>query len=104
MTRGDLFELRPPKSRGHEQQGPRYGVVLQSTMVELSTVIVAPTSASAPRRSFRPEVEIEGERTRVQVEQLRAVSTDRLGDLVGHLAPEELQDVDHALRLVLGLY
>lgn len=104
MTRGDIFELRPEKNRGHEQRGPRYGVVVQATPLQLSTVIVAPTSTSRPRRSFRPEVEIDGVVTRVLVEQLGAVDVERLGNLAGHLTSEEQLDVDEALRSVLGLY
>jgi mRNA-degrading endonuclease toxin of MazEF toxin-antitoxin module len=39
----------------------------------------------------------------VLVEQLGAVDVSRLGDLVGHLTPEEAWGVDEALKLVLDL-
>jgi mRNA interferase MazF len=45
-----------------------------------------------------------GERTRVLVEQIGAVDSRRLGELVGHLTPEELWGVDDALVVVLGLH
>ena len=68
-----------------------------------STVLVAPTSLSARAASFRPEVEIAGEVTRVLVEQLGAVDTTRLGDLAGKLRPAEMWGVDMALETVLDL-
>jgi mRNA interferase MazF len=46
---------------------------------------------------------VEGRETRVLVEQLGAVDQTRLGDLVGHLSPEEMWGVDEALLTVLGL-
>lgn len=105
MTRGAVVRLPPPKRpRGHEQQGPRYGVVVQADEFSLlSTVIVAPTSRSARAASFRPEVEIMGERTKVMVEQLRAVDGQRLDAPIGYLHADELWGVDIALGLVLGL-
>jgi mRNA interferase MazF len=69
----------------------------------LSTLLVAPTSASARAASFRPEINIEGRTTRVLAEQTAAVDPNRLGDLVGHLRFDELRQVDAALRLVLDL-
>ena len=68
-----------------------------------SVVIVAPTSRSARPASFRPEVEVSGETTRVLVEQLGAVDAQRLGKRAGHLTAEELWAVDDALLSVLGL-
>ena len=105
MIRGDVYELRGPRvARGRQQQGRRYGVVLQSTrFLALSTVIVAPTSASARAASFRPAVDLQGESTRVMVEQLCALDYSRLGDRVGQLAAGELAEVDRAVELLLGV-
>lgn len=68
-----------------------------------SVVLVAPTSRSARPASFRPEIEAEGETTRVLVEQVGAVDVQRLGELAGQLTREELWGVDDALVTVLGL-
>lgn len=104
MTRGDVYELRLRRGRGHERRGPRYGVVVQGAAVlDLSTVIVAPTSTSAIPLSFRPEIELDGMRTRVMVEQMRAVDHQRLGRRVHHLTLDEQHAVDQALRAVLDL-
>lgn len=104
--RGDVFQLRAPKHRvGHEQQGQRYAVVLQSDhLLQLSTWLVAPTSTRRQSASFRPEIEIDGQKTRVLVEQTGSVDPEvRLGEFSGRLTAEEMMDVDRALMDVLGL-
>jgi len=105
VTRGEVFRLPAPRrARGHEQRGARHAVVLQADeLLGLSTVLVAPTSASAQPASFRPLIEIDGTRTRVLVEQTRVVDPGRLGPSAGRLDAAELRDVDAALALVLGL-
>lgn len=104
MTRGDIYRVRLPAGRGHEQRGPRYGVIVQAdALLGLSTAIIAPTSRGAAPTTFRPEVHLAGELTRVLVEQLRAVDLSRLDEHVGRLAPDEQRAVDEALELVLGL-
>ena len=104
MQRGDVHRFKIPKSVGREQQGERYGVIVQSdVMLPRSVVIVAPTSRSAKPASFRPEVEVAGDLTRVLVEQLGAVDVQRLGRRVGRLTTEEMWSVDEALVVVLGL-
>lgn len=92
--------MRLPSRRGHEQRGARYAVVVQADeLLELSIVLVAPTSRSVPAATFRPQVEIAGERTRVMVERLRALDVQRLDQLAGRLSTGEMRDVDEALSL-----
>ncbi len=104
MLRGDVFRFKLPKGTGHEQHGDRFGVVIQADeLLPRSVVVVAPTSKSARAASFRPEIDLGQQKTRVLVEQIGAVDASRLGDLAGHLTPEELWGVDEALLTVLGL-
>ena len=101
--RGDLYRLRPSKNAaGHEQRGPRYAVAIQSDAILLSTLIVAPTSTSAQPAIFRPEIETDGTRTFVLVDQMRAVDAGRLGDFAGRLDAAETGEVDRAVKLILG--
>jgi mRNA interferase MazF len=103
VNRGEVFRIRLPR-RGREQRGSRYGVIVQADeFLGLSTVVIAPTSRSAAAATFRPEVEVAGERTLILVEQLRAVDLERLGESAGRLTARELRAVDDALELVLGL-
>ena len=102
--RGDIHKLKTARaSRGHEQRGTRYAVVVQSDSLPLSTMLVAPTSTSARTASFRPEIVMDGITTRVLAEQTAAVDPSRLGDCVGRLGFDELRQVDAALRIVLEL-
>ena len=101
--RGDLYRLRPAKdAAGHEQRGPRYAVTIQSDRIQLSTLIVAPTSTSAQPAVFRPEIDMDGTRTRVLVDQMRAVDATRLGDFADRLDAAETAEIDRAVRLILG--
>jgi mRNA interferase MazF len=104
VTRGEVYRVRLPARRGREQAGPRYGVIVQADqLLGLSTAIVAPTSRAAAPATFRPDIQLGGERTRVLVEQLRAVDIERLGELAGRLSAQEQRAVDDALALVLDL-
>lgn len=78
-------------------------VVQSDAFLPRSVVLIAPTSQSAKPASYRPVIAIEGESTRVLVEQVGAVDVGRLGDLVGHTSPEEQWGIDTALFTVLGL-
>jgi mRNA interferase MazF len=104
MQRGDVVEIRLPKGMGSEQWGRRYGVVIQSdVLLPRSVVIIAPTSTSARAASIRPEIVVEGMRTRVLVEQLGALDVRRLGKVVGSVRGHDLWAIDDALERVLGL-
>jgi mRNA interferase MazF len=104
VTRGEVYRVRLPARRGREQAGARYGVIVQADqLLGLSTAIVAPTSRSAAPATFRPEIQLGGEPTRVLVEQLRAVDIERLGELAGRLDAQEQRAIDDALALVFDL-
>jgi mRNA interferase MazF len=104
VTRGDVHAINLPRERGHVQHGRRYAVIVQADgLMNLSTVTVCPTSQSTPPASFHPEIQLNGEATKVACEMVRAVDARRLGDRVGHLRMDELRAVDDALKLVLEL-
>ena len=105
VVRGEVFRLPAPRgARGHEQRGARYAVIVQADeFLDLSTVLVSPTSTSARPASFRPTIALERQQTRVLVEQTTVVDPQRLGRSAGRLDADELRSVDEALMLVLGL-
>jgi mRNA interferase MazF len=105
VVRGEVFRLPAPRgARGREQRGARYAVVVQADeFLDLSTVLVSPTSTSARPASFRPTIALEGSETHVLVEQTTVVDPQRLGRSAGRLDASELSSVDEALLLVLGL-
>ena len=105
MVRGEVFRLPPPRgARSHEQRGARYAVIVQADeFLGLSTVLVSPTSISARPASFRPPIILEGQETRVLVEQTTVVDPERLGPSAGRLDVAELRSIDEALLFVFGL-
>jgi mRNA interferase MazF len=105
MVRGEVFHLPAPRgTRGRDQRGARFAIVVQADeLLDLSTVLVSPTSTGARAASFRPTITLEGQETRVLVEQTTVVDPQRLGRSAGHLDAGELRSVDEALTLVLGL-
>lgn len=105
MVRGEVFRLPALRGAlGREQRGARYAVVVQADeFLDLSTVLVSPTSASARPASFRPTISVGRQETRVLVEQTTVVDPRRLGRSAGRLDAHELGAVDEALALVLGL-
>jgi mRNA interferase MazF len=105
MVRGEVVRLAPPRrARGHEQGGGRPGVVVQADeLLDLSTVLVAPTSRSAAAATFRPTIDLAGTPTRVLADQLRVVDARAVKGGLGHLSHDEMAAVDDALTLVLAL-
>ncbi len=105
MVRGEVVRLAAPRRvRGHEQKGARPGVIVQADeLLDLSTVLIAPTSRSAPAATFRPTIDLAGTPTRVLTDQLRVVDTQAIKGTVGRLSGGEMAAVDDALALVLGL-
>jgi mRNA interferase MazF len=104
VVRGDVHAIKLPRARGRVQHGRRHAVIVQADeLLALSTVVVCPTSTSAPPASFHPEIELGEEPTRVLCEMVGAVDARALGEHVAHLGYDELRSVDDALLLVLGL-
>lgn len=104
MVRGDVHSITLPRRRGRVQHGRRCAVIVQADdLLALSTVVICPTSTSAPSASFHPEIDLGDEPTRVLCEMVGAVDARVLGDHVAHLSLDEISAVDESLALVLGL-
>jgi mRNA interferase MazF len=104
VVRGDVHQIKMPGKRGHVQEGRRFAVIVQADdLLALSTVVICPTSRSAFTASFHPDVIVADQATQVLCEMVGAVDARALGELVGHLAYDELRNVEDALLLVLDL-
>lgn len=105
MVRGEIVRVVAPRhARGHEQRGSRPAVVVQNDdLLLLSTVLIAPTSRLAQAATFRPVIDLEGTPTRVLTDQLRAVDAQAIVGSLGRLVSSELQLLDDALGVMLGL-
>jgi mRNA interferase MazF len=104
VVRGDVHAIAMPRRRGHVQHGRRHAVIVQADdLLTLSTVVVCPTSHSAPAASFHPQIDLNDEPTLVLCEMVGAVDTRALGAQVGHLTLDEMRAVDDAMLMVLHL-
>lgn len=104
LTRGSICSVRLGRTTGRGQSGRRYAVIVQSDdLWLLNTVVVVPTSSSARAATFRPEIIVAGQRTRVLCEQIRTVDAQRLDDAVGILSAADLISVEDAVQIVLEL-
>ena len=104
MVRGDVHAITLPRRRGHVQHGRRFAVIVQADeLLALSTVVICPTSTSAPPASFHPEINLDGEPARVLCEMVGAIDARNLSHQVAHLGHDELLAVEDALSLVLAL-
>ncbi|QQS00130.1 MAG: type II toxin-antitoxin system PemK/MazF family toxin [Austwickia sp.] len=104
ILRGGSYTIRAaPGARGHEQQGRRLAVVIQSDRFATSVVTVALTSTRAGRAVYRPEIDVDGTVTRILTDQIFSVDPGRLIEFRGVLDALELADLDRALLLKLGL-
>jgi len=104
LTRGSLCSVRLGRTAGREQSGRRFAVIIQSDdLWLLNTIVVVPTSTSARAATFRPEIVVAAQRTRVLCEQIRTIDARRIGDTVGMLSTDELSRIEDALEVVLEL-
>jgi mRNA interferase MazF len=104
MVRGEVF--RCPRQAGPaaaSSSEPLRDRRPDRRLPRLEHGIVAPTSTSARPATFRPAIDLPGAETRVLVEQTTVVDPQRLGNSSGRLDAAEIQAVDDALRLILGL-
>jgi mRNA interferase MazF len=106
----DFGDPKGPGIKGHEQGAIRPAVVLSANELNQARplVTVAPLTRTI-RRSVRTHILVEppdGGITRpcvVMCDQLRTVSTERLDNRAGLLAPATLVRVEKAVRIVLAL-
>lgn len=104
IVRGAILQIcAVPGTRGHEQRGPRLAVVIESDRFVTSTVTIAMTCTNAGPAIYRPEIDVDGVRTRILTDQIFSVDPARLGGFRGRLDAGDVSELDRALLLKLGL-
>jgi mRNA interferase MazF len=103
VIRGVVYQVDLGATRGHEQRGHRYGLVVSPSHLALSVATIVPTSTSAGPSVFRPEVTVAGVTTRLLIDQIRSIDTDYIGEPVDVLTRDTMLEVDHAIARYLGL-
>jgi mRNA interferase MazF len=108
ILRGDILWADLDPVRGREQAGRRPVLVLsQDVFNERSgTVIAVALTSQEPAAGYPLTCEIRSvplpKRSWIKIRQIRTLSTERLGALLGRLSPEELQTVIAGLTEIIG--
>jgi mRNA interferase MazF len=108
ILRGDILWADLDPVRGREQAGRRPILVLsQDIFNERSqTVIAVVLTSKEPTVGYPLALEVRSvslpKRSWVKMSQVRTLSTERLGEHLGRLSPEEVQSVLEGLNDIIG--
>jgi len=108
ILRGDIrwADLNPV--RGREQAGLRPVLILsQDVFNERSGTVIAVAITSQPQRAGFPltlELKTGGlpKRSWVKISQIRTLSVERIGKLIGRASPEQLARIVEGLNEIIG--
>jgi mRNA interferase MazF len=108
ILRGEIrwADLNP--TRGHEQAGFRPVLILSQDVFNSrsGTVIAVALTGQPQRAGFPLTLELAEsrlpKRSWVKIAQIRTLSVERIGEVMGQAAPEELQLVLEGLNEILG--
>ena len=115
MDRGDVIRVqlpRPAGRAGREQFGTRPAVVIQehAATANLSTVVIVPLTSNRSAERLSGSLLVHPSDTNVLsvvsvalTQQVRAIDKSRVEAVIGSLSPEEMNEVDGALRRLLSL-
>lgn len=106
MKRGDIYIIRRRNTVGSEIQKARPGIIVScDALNNTSTVVEVVYLTTQPKRELPTHAQIEatGRPSVALCEQVDSVSVQLLGECVGRLSDEEMQDVNRALLCSLGL-
>jgi len=110
--RGDVYMARLDPREGSEQAGQRPVILMSRDSINQnsSVVVVVPVTDRANKKTIYPSHVIlkagEGGLTKESVvlgEQVRAISTTRLVQYMGHLSGPGITQIASALKIVLDL-
>lgn len=108
ILRGDIrwADLNPV--RGNEQAGLRPVLILSHDIFnERSGTVIAVALTSQPQKAGFPlTLELETanlpKRSWVKISQMRTLSIERIGKLIGKASPEEIEQVVEGLNEIIG--
>ena len=108
ILRGDIrwADLNPV--RGNEQAGLRPVLILSHDIFnERSGTVIAVALTSQPQKAGFPlTLELEAanlpKRSWVKISQIRTLSIERIGKLIGKASPEEIEQVVEGLSEIIG--
>ena len=111
LTRGDVVRVRLDPGEGREIRKTRPAVVLSNNAAcRFDSVVQVVPITALPNRPLRPyEARIASEASglskpsRAVANQIRTIARHRITRRMGRLSPTELEDVDRAVAIQIGL-
>lgn len=110
MTFGDIYLVEIPASGGHEQQGVRPAIVVQTTenIDRVPTILIVPFTTQIKAANFPFTFVVKSDTANnltstsvALVFQLRAIDKKRLKSKIGNLNPDYLQILKQNLENIL---
>jgi mRNA interferase MazF len=104
--RGDVYWVSLDPTVGSETQKTRPGLVLSNNIANKNSdrVIVGPITSSVKKiYPFEASITLSKGECKVMLDQIRAVHKTRFGNRIISASSEEMQEVERALKLTLGL-
>ena len=108
VLRGDVLWAELDPVRGHEQAGRRPVLVISHDVFNqrTGTVIALAVTNQPQTPGFPLDLELSSgslpKRSWVKISQIRTLSHERLGKLVGRVSPEQLVRIVEGLNLIVG--
>jgi mRNA interferase MazF len=108
ILRGDIFWADLDPTRGHEQAGLRPVVVISHDVFNArsGTVIALAVTSQSPSAGFPLTLELTDvklpKRSWVKISQIRTLSVERLGQRLGRVSPEVLNQLIEGLTEIIG--
>lgn len=106
IRRGDIYYIENRYTVGSEQRGGRPAVVVSNDMNnQHSTTVEIVYLTTQPKADLPTHTAVAGMRSpsTTLCEQITTVSVERLGNYCGHVTDAEMDGIDAAMRISLGL-
>lgn len=106
VKRGEIYYIERGYSEGSEQQAGRPAIIVSNDINnDASYIVEVVYLTTQPKKDLPTHVEIRSatRNSTALCEQITTVSTDRIGDYVGACTEKEMEAIDIAMAISLGI-
>ncbi len=106
IKRGEIYRVKLDPTMGTETKKTRSALIVSNDSQNRvgRRYIVAPiTSVVKTLYPFEVKINIDGKSSKVMLDQIRTIDHIRLAEKLGQVSPEELNQVERAIKLVLHI-